>query len=77
MQFLLESICLCLVGGIIGILVGYFGSFALTGLAGGVFDVGGEGNTIVPAIDMKSVVMATGISVGIGVLFGYYPARRA
>ena len=76
-QFLLESVCLCVVGGIFGIVVGYLGSFALTGVAGGMLDVGGESSPIVPVIDLKSVLMATGICVLIGVLFGYYPARRA
>ena len=76
-QFLLESVCLCVVGGVIGIVVGYLGSFALTGLAGGMLDVGGESAAIVPMIDVQSVLMATGICVLIGILFGYYPARRA
>ena len=76
-QFLLESVCLCVVGGVIGIVVGYLGSFALTGLAGGMLDVGGESAAIVPVIDVQSVLMATGICVLIGILFGYYPARRA
>ena len=75
-QFLLESVCLCVVGGAFGILVGYFGSYLLTGIAGDMFTTGGaEG--VKPVIDMKSILMATGICVGIGVLFGYYPARRA
>ena len=76
-QFLLESICLCVVGGIFGIGLGYLGSFALTGLAGGAFSVGSETNPVVPVISMRSVGMATGICILIGVLFGYYPARRA
>jgi putative ABC transport system permease protein len=76
-QCLLESVCLCVVGGVIGIVVGYLGSFALTGLAGGMLDVGGESAAIVPVIDVQSVLMATGICVLIGILFGYYPARRA
>ena len=75
-QFLLESICLCIVGGIIGIIVGYFGAYLLTGVAGDMFGTGGaEG--VKPIIDAKSVLTATSICVLIGVLFGYYPARRA
>ena len=76
LQFLLESICLCIVGGIIGIVVGYFGAYLLTGVAGNMFGTGGaEG--VKPIIDAKSVLTATSICVLIGVLFGYYPARRA
>ena len=77
MQFLLESVCLCLAGGVIGILVGYFGSFALTGVAGSIMDGEFGSSPITPVIDVESVLMATGICVLIGVLFGYYPARRA
>ena len=78
-QFLLESVCLCLAGGVIGILLGYIGAYALAGLAGGSLAAGlGFGDTaITPVIDIKSVAMATGICVLIGILFGYYPARRA
>jgi putative ABC transport system permease protein len=42
-----------------------------------MLDVGGESAAIVPVIDVQSVLMATGICVLIGILFGYYPARRA
>jgi putative ABC transport system permease protein len=75
-QFLLESVVLCLVGGVIGVLVGYFGSYAFLGLAGGLFFTGSE-TAIKPVIDLSSVLTATLICVGIGVLFGWYPARRA
>ena len=76
-QFLLESICLCLAGGVIGIAVGYLGARALTGVVGGMLEVGSESAPLVPVIDVQSVAIATGICVLIGVLFGYYPARRA
>ncbi len=72
-QFLLESVTLCIAGGIIGILAGYGGAWALASAAGGL--VGIEG--VAPVITPSSVMLATGICVGIGILFGYYPARRA
>ncbi len=75
-QFLLESICLTLAGGIIGILLGYAGAFALGGLAGGAFGMS-EGTTITPVIGIDSVLLVAGICVAIGIVFGYYPARRA
>ena len=80
MQFLLESICLCVVGGIIGIVLGYLSAYALSGIAGGMITSGmgmGGSTGITPVIDLKSVLMATGICVLIGVLFGYYPASQA
>ena len=72
-QFLLESVTLCVVGGIVGIITGYRGSFALAGLASSLVD----GAEVVPVIEPSAVFMATGICVAIGVLFGFYPARRA
>ena len=74
LQFLLESVTLCLVGGIFGIAVGYGGSFLLASLAS---DALTDGAAITPVIDVQSVLLATGICIGIGVVFGFYPARRA
>ena len=72
-QFLLESVTLCIAGGIIGILAGYGGAWALAGVASSLAQI----ENVVPIITPASVGMATGICVGIGILFGYYPARRA
>ena len=73
LQFLLESITLCVAGGVIGILAGYGGAWALAGLASGLAGIEG----VTPVITPGAVGMATGICVGIGIVFGYYPARRA
>lgn len=75
-QFLLESICLTLVGGVIGIVVGYFGAYAFTSIAGSML-FGDGSTTITPYIDLSSILRVAGICVGIGIVFGYYPARRA
>lgn len=72
-QFLLESVLLCLVGGVFGIAAGYGGAWALAGVAGGALGY----DNLVPIVSPEAVAMATGICVGIGVLFGWYPARRA
>ncbi len=76
-QFMLESVCLCVIGGLLGIIVGYLGAFLLTGIGASAFM--GEGTTmqVTPYVDAGTVLMATGICVFIGVLFGWYPARRA
>jgi putative ABC transport system permease protein len=74
-QFMLESVCLCLAGGLIGVVLGYLGAFALTGLASGALV--GEGMSVTPYIDGGTVLMATTICVVTGVVFGWYPARRA
>ena len=72
-QFLLESVTLCLVGGFFGILLGYGASWALTGAASSLAD----GMTVTPALSPTAIAAATGICAGIGIVFGYYPARRA
>ena len=75
-QFLLESICLTMVGGLIGMALGYLGAFALSGLAGSLLGYG-EGTALTPYLDLQSMLLVAGICVAIGVVFGYYPARRA
>lgn len=66
LQFLLESLVLTLVGGILGILLG----FSLSVLAGRLFG-------ITPAFSLYAPLLAFSVSSCIGVIFGYYPARRA
>ena len=74
-QFMLESVLLCVLGGLFGVLLGYLGALALAGLAGSALM--GEGTTVTPVVDFGTVIMATTICVCIGVLFGWYPAYRA
>jgi putative ABC transport system permease protein len=66
LQFLLEALVLCLVGGVIGILVGVGGSIALSEIA--------NWNT---AVSGDAVVLAVLFSATIGLFFGIWPARRA
>jgi putative ABC transport system permease protein len=65
-QFLVESVVMSILGGIVGLLVGFAGSFALGHFTGW--------STAVPA---SAVLIAIGFSAGVGVFFGYYPARKA
>jgi putative ABC transport system permease protein len=65
-QFLVESIVLALFGGILGILLG----LGLAGAASVVMDI--------PfAPETRVVVLAFVVSAVIGVVFGFFPARRA
>ncbi len=66
MQFLLEAIMLTFIGGILGVLGGYFVSYAVRKLA-----------NIATSVSFSSVLLAFGVSALIGIVFGYYPARRA
>jgi putative ABC transport system permease protein len=66
LQFLVEALVLCLMGGIVGILFGSGGAFAMSELAGW--------NTFV---SMRAVAAAVAFSAGVGIFFGLWPARRA
>ena len=72
-QFLLESVTICIVGGILGTAAGYAGAWALADLARGMAGV----ERLQPVITPTAVALAAGICIGIGIVFGYYPARRA
>jgi putative ABC transport system permease protein len=65
-QFLVESIVLTFIGGIVGVLVGWIASLLVTKLSGTTTE-----------ITSFSVLLAFGVSAIIGIVFGYYPARRA
>jgi putative ABC transport system permease protein len=66
MQFLAEAVALTVIGGVIGIALGWLISFAvnLTGL-------------VTTSVSLSSVLLAFGVSAATGIIFGYYPARRA
>ena len=72
-QFLLEAVALTAVGGLVGILFGYLGSWSLATIIGFV----NPALSFSPAVNVTSVAIAVGVSVLIGIGFGYYPARRA
>jgi putative ABC transport system permease protein len=65
-QFLIEAVMLTFVGGVIGVLLGW-------GISIGISATG----LIQTQITLSSVLLAFGVSAGIGIIFGYYPARRA
>jgi putative ABC transport system permease protein len=65
-QFLAESITLTLIGGVLGIVTGWaigFGAATLLGASA--------------VITLDSILLAVGVCAFIGIVFGYYPARRA
>ncbi len=72
-QFLLESIAICLVGGVFGMALGFGGAWVLAGAVGSSLGY----DNFTPVITLQTALTAAGICCGIGVLFGYYPARRA
>ena len=78
-QFLAESSALCVTGGLLGVLIGYLLAWGLTFFAAssGIMSEFGATGTITPSFSITTVLIAFAVSVGIGVIFGFYPARRA
>jgi putative ABC transport system permease protein len=69
-QFLVESAALSLLGGLLGIALGW-------GIAASIGRVQLGGNSITPVVGLDSVLLATLFSAAIGLFFGIYPAMRA
>ena len=65
-QFFAEAIALTLIGGVIGIALGWVISYVvnLTGL-------------VSTSVSLTSVALAFGVSAATGIIFGWYPARKA
>lgn len=66
LQFLVESIVLTLFGGIIGVILGWMASLLISQFAG-----------LSTVVSLSAIVLAFGVSAGVGIVFGYYPAERA
>jgi putative ABC transport system permease protein len=65
-QFLVEAVTLSAIGGAIGIALGITASAGIATFADWPF-----------ILSMQSIVLAVGFSVSVGIVFGFYPARRA
>lgn len=65
-QFLIESIFLTIIGGIIGIIIGYL-----------MAKIAGHYVGFAPVITGSAIFLAVGISAVVGLIFGVYPAARA
>ncbi len=66
MQFLTESVMLTFSGGVMGIILGWLLAFIVKHFT-----------SIPTTVSLFSIILAFGVSAGIGIIFGYYPARRA
>jgi len=62
-----EAIFLSLVGGVIGIVIGIGGAYAITLLS----------SDFKPIVQASAIALAVGFSFSVGLFFGIYPARRA
>ena len=66
LQFLSEAVALTFIGGAVGVFLGWLVAFAVT-----YFGI------LQTQVSLLSVLLAFGVSAGIGIIFGYYPAQRA
>lgn len=66
LQFLIESVILTLLGGFIGVFMGYSISLAIGAFFG-----------ILPILKLNVLLISTLISIMIGLIFGIYPAKKA
>ena len=66
LQFLAEAVTLTFTGGVIGIVLGGLVGYGLTKLG-----------VIQTTISLSSILLAFGVSAGIGIVFGWYPANSA
>ena len=65
-QFLTEAVMLTFIGGFVGILLGFIVALIITKLG-----------LVTSKVTIQSVLLAFGVSALVGIVFGYYPARRA
>lgn len=65
-QFLMESVVMTLIGGLIGIVLGISGAWLVSLVAGIPF-----------VVSIPAIIIAVGVSTLVGIVFGLYPARKA
>lgn len=66
LQFLLEAVMLTFLGGVLGVVLGWLASLAISRFA-----------QLSVQISASSILLAFGVSASVGIIFGFYPARRA
>ena len=67
LQFLTEAVMLTFIGGAMGVFLGWIASLIIPKFS----------ESLSTEISLSSIFLAFGVSAGVGVVFGFYPARRA
>lgn len=67
LQFLAEAVALTFLGGLLGVVLGWLASLLVSKFV----------PQLATQISLSSVLLAFGVSAGVGIVFGFYPARRA
>jgi putative ABC transport system permease protein len=70
-QFLIESLTIGIAGGVLGILLGA----VISSLIGKIATA--ASTNLNPVVSFGSILLATGFSIAVGLIFGLYPANRA
>ena len=76
-QFVIEAGTTSAVGGVLGILFGLLLAGIATALVASLMTTGVGGATFTATPTVGDVAISFGVSVGIGILFGYLPANKA
>lgn len=72
LQFLIESVLLTIIGGLVGVFVGAAISFGIALVAQNILNLDWQFS-----LPLKSFVVATAFSIVCGIVFGLFPARKA
>jgi len=77
-QFLIESLSLCLAGGLIGMLLGLFIGWVMTGVLLSALTGGASSDLGIPfVVTPTTLLLPLIVSLGVGLIFGIYPAVQA
>jgi len=66
LQFLAEAVVLTFLGGVMGVILGWGASLLVSKFAG-----------LTTQVSFSSILLAFGVSASVGIIFGFYPARKA
>lgn len=67
LQFLAEAVMLTFLGGAVGVFLGFIASLVVSHFV----------TSLTTKVSLFSVLLAFGVSAAVGIIFGFYPARRA
>jgi len=76
-QFLWESVLLCLIGGVVGVAVGWIGSKLFTLIGARILPMGPGSASSSAVISPEVILLALGFATAVGLFFGVYPANKA
>ncbi len=74
LQFLIESTTISIIGGGLGIILGLFAAYGLGNLVAQSMPGGGDWGAVV---EPTAILIAFSFAVGVGILFGLFPAMKA